>query len=105
MKIYYGNNSLHDWLIDDISRRSYRSKPKGRRSKLTAAQMLPNQIQQREQSYQMSQTDIALEHLHDIPDIPLPLRRMTPAGRVWEISKLLAHALIVIDPLDLIDDD
>lgn len=105
MKIYYGNNAIHEWLSDDISRRSYRSKPKGRRSKLTTAQILPNSHTKRKTTYQRSQTDIALEYLHDIPDIPLPLRKLTPAGKIWEASKLLAHALIVIDPLDLIDDD
>jgi len=46
----------------------------------------------------------AIEHIQDLPDLPLPLRRLTPAGRMYEIAKDLAIGFIIIDPLDIIED-
>ena len=46
----------------------------------------------------------ALDYIYDLPDFPLPIRKLTPLGRVYEIAKLLAAGLVVIDPLNLLDD-
>lgn len=40
-----------------------------------------------------------------LPTIPLPIRRLTPAGRLYQASKLLAEGLIDLDPLNIISDD
>ena len=46
----------------------------------------------------------ALDYIYDLPDFPLPIRKLTPLGRVYEIAKLLAAGLVVVDPLNLLDD-
>jgi len=48
-------------------------------------------------------TQIALDYIYDLPDLPLPIRRLTPAGKIYEVGKLLAAGLIMKDPLNLID--
>lgn len=50
-----------------------------------------------------SKTEIALDYIYDLPDFPLPVRKLTPIGKMYEISKLLAAGLVVSDPLNLID--
>ena len=40
-----------------------------------------------------------------LPTIPVPIRRLTPAGRLYQAASLLAQALIDVDPLNIISDD
>ncbi len=40
-----------------------------------------------------------------IPSIPIPLRRLTPAGRLYDAASALARLLIDTDPLGIITDD
>ena len=40
-----------------------------------------------------------------LPTIPVPIRRLTPAGRLYQTASLLAQALIDADPLGIITDD
>ena len=46
----------------------------------------------------------AIEHIQDLPELPFPIRRLTPAGRMYEIAKDLAVGFIILDPLDIIED-
>lgn len=49
-------------------------------------------------------TERALDAINSLPTIPLPIRRLTPIGRLYETSKALARILILTDPLDIIED-
>jgi hypothetical protein len=49
-------------------------------------------------------TQLALDYIYDLPDFPLPIRRLTPIGKMYEAAKFLAAGLVVTDPLNLIDD-
>ena len=40
-----------------------------------------------------------------IPGIPVPIRRLTPAGRLYDTASTLAKLLIEADPLGIITDD
>ena len=40
-----------------------------------------------------------------LPTIPAPILRLTPAGRLYQTSSLVAQALIDADPLGIITDD
>jgi len=40
-----------------------------------------------------------------IPTIPIPIRRLTPAGRLYDTAATLAKLLIESDPLRIISDD
>ena len=40
-----------------------------------------------------------------LPTIPVPIRRLTPAGRLYQAASVLAQALIDVDPLNIISDD
>ena len=40
-----------------------------------------------------------------IPTLPAPILRLTPAGRLYQTSSLVAQALIDADPLGIITDD
>lgn len=40
-----------------------------------------------------------------IPTLPTPILRLTPAGRLYQTSSLVAQALIDADPLGIITDD
>lgn len=40
-----------------------------------------------------------------IPTIPIPIRRLTPAGRLYDTASTLAKLLIESDPLGIITDD
>jgi len=40
-----------------------------------------------------------------IPSIPVPIRRLTPAGRLYDTASTLAKLLIEADPLGIITDD
>lgn len=40
-----------------------------------------------------------------IPSIPVPIRRLTPAGRLYDTASTLAKLLIDSDPLGIITDD
>jgi len=40
-----------------------------------------------------------------LPTIPVPIRRLTPAGRLYQAASLLAQGLIDVDPLGIITDD
>jgi len=46
----------------------------------------------------------ALEYIFDLPDFPLPIQKLTPIGKMYEISKLIAAGLVVVDPLNLLQD-
>jgi len=48
-------------------------------------------------------TQRALAAIDSLPTIPLPVRKLTPAGRVYEVAKGLSKLLIVTDPLGIID--
>jgi len=48
-------------------------------------------------------TQVALDYIYDLPDFPLPIRKLTPIGKMYEVAKLLAAGLVVSDPLNLID--
>jgi len=48
-------------------------------------------------------TERALAALDTLPEIPVPLRKLTPAGRLYETTKALAALLIITDPLNIID--
>jgi len=48
-------------------------------------------------------TQRALDAIDNLPTIPLPFRKLTPAGRVYEVAKGLSKILIVTDPLGIID--
>jgi len=48
-------------------------------------------------------TQAALDAIDSLPSIPLPIRKLTPAGRLYETSKALSKFLIVSDPLGIID--
>lgn len=41
----------------------------------------------------------------ELPSLPLPIRRLTPIGRAYELAKLLAEGLIELDPFDIISSD
>jgi len=49
-------------------------------------------------------TERALAALDSLPSIPFPVRKLTPAGRLWETAKSLAGVLVITDPLDIIED-
>ena len=102
MKIYYGKNANALWLIDNIRSRTYRTGTKRRRSRATPGHV--RNITKQQSRYNTATMD-AIEYIEDLPDLPLPLRRLTPGGRMYEIAKDLAIGLIILDPLDLIDDD
>ena len=40
-----------------------------------------------------------------LPTIPVPIRRLTPAGRLYQAASLIAQGLIDADPLGIITDD
>jgi len=40
-----------------------------------------------------------------IPTIPVPIRRLTPAGRLYQAATLVAQGLIDVDPLGIITND
>ena len=40
-----------------------------------------------------------------LPTIPVPIRRLTPVGRLYQAASLLAQGLIDADPLNIITDD
>lgn len=40
-----------------------------------------------------------------LPTIPVPIRRLTPAGRLYQAATLVAQGLIDADPLGIITDD
>jgi len=48
-------------------------------------------------------TERALAAIDNLPTIPLPLRKLSPAGLVYTSAKSLAGLLIITDPLDIID--
>lgn len=103
MKRYYGKNRLENWHIENIVTRSYKSidvnKPH--------VTFNPVQIKQAEkQRHNISETHRyrAIETIDDLPDLPIPIRKLTPPGRMYEFAKILAKALIVTDPLGLIED-
>jgi len=48
-------------------------------------------------------TQRALDAIDSLPTIPLPIRKLTPAGRLYETSKALSKFFIVTDPLGIID--
>ena len=40
-----------------------------------------------------------------LPTIPVPIRRLTPAGRLYQAATIVAQGLIDADPLGIITDD
>lgn len=40
-----------------------------------------------------------------LPTIPVPIRRLTPAGRLYQLATIVAQGLIDADPLRIITDD
>lgn len=40
-----------------------------------------------------------------LPTIPVPIRRLTPAGRLYQVASLVAQSLIDADPLGIITND
>jgi len=48
-------------------------------------------------------TQRALDAIDSLPTIPLPIRKLTPLGRLYETSKALSKFFIVTDPLGIID--
>ena len=101
MKRYYGKNAISLWLIDSTSQRTYRSYTKRRRKLRTNPLPNTSSTKQRYDTHRMR----AIEHIQDLPELPFPIRRLTPAGRMYEIAKDLAVGFIILDPLDIIDDD
>lgn len=39
-----------------------------------------------------------------LPDLPVPIRKLSPGGRLYQISKVIAERLIDKDPLDIISE-
>lgn len=102
MKRYYGRNRLENWYIENIVTRSYRSVDVNK----PHVTFNPIVMKANEERYDMTKTHRyrAIEAIDDLPDLPFPIRKMTPGGRIYEFAKLLAKGLIVIDPLGLIED-
>lgn len=50
-----------------------------------------------------SGTERALAAIDNLPNIPLPLRKLSPLGLIYTSAKALAGLLIITDPLDIID--
>lgn len=102
MKRYYGINRLENWHIENIVTRSYKSVDVNK-PHVTFNSVV---MKDNEQKYNMTQSHRyrAIELIDDLPDLPIPIRRMTPPGRIYEFAKILAKSLIVIDPLGLIED-
>jgi hypothetical protein len=81
-------------------------------SKLSVARPLPTKRHSRTRQIlepltkqlTKTKTEIALDYIYDLPDFPLPIRKLTPIGKMYEVAKLLAAGLVVKDPLNLIDD-
>lgn len=48
---------------------------------------------------------LAKERIRNLPRIPPKLVKINPALRIYELSKLLAEALIEVDPLNIISSD
>lgn len=46
----------------------------------------------------------ALDYIFDLPEIPGPVRSLPTPLKIYEIAKLLAAGLVVLDPLNLLAD-
>jgi len=109
--IYYGKNAIPYWYIQHLAKRSYRNSARGNPRSTRSPHELPpsflslyTETSDSQQNFLDKKTTRAIEHIEDLPELPFPIRRLTPGGRMYELAKDIAIGLIIWDPLDIIDD-
>lgn len=102
MNRYYGRNRLENWHIQNIATRNYKS------IDVNKPHVTYNSVEMKfsREKYNLPKSHRyrAIEVIDDLPDLPIPIRKLTPPGRMYEFAKILAKSLIVTDPLGLIED-